>query len=277
MLISLDCREQYLIQECKRFLSGKDELSHIKLEEKSLPIGDIIIYNDKGEEIVIVERKTMKDLASSIRDGRYREQSFRLDACKLANHNIYYLIEGTLTSLGPRFEKKTILSSLTTISYHKGFSLYRTLSIAESAEWLIRMTDKLHRTNKPAYYKHSLDHTNTNTNTNTSDTSEPNNNDDVINYVSVCKRVKKNNITPDNIGAIMLMQIPGVSAESAKTVMSKYKNIKNLIKTLQDDPNALDALSQITKTGKERKLNKTVKSNIYNYLVANNSGVIVLN
>lgn len=271
MLISLDCREQHLIQECRRYLSGKDELSHIKLEEKSLPIGDIIIYNNKGEEIIIVERKTMKDLASSIRDGRYREQSFRLDACKLANHNIYYLIEGSLMSLGPRFEKKTILSSLTTISYHKGFSLYRTLSVSESAEWLVRMADKLHRTNKPAYYTDPSDDIVNSVNSVNSE------NNDVTDYISVCKRVKKNNITFENIGAIMLMQIPGVSSESAKTVMLKHKNIKNLIKTLEEDPNALDNLSQKTKTGKERKINKTVKSNIYNYLVANNSGVIVLN
>jgi len=265
MIISLDCREQQLIQECRRFLVGKNDLSHIKMEEKSLPIGDIIIYNDKAEEIIIVERKTMKDLASSIHDGRYREQSFRLDACKLPNHNIYYLIEGTLLSLGHRFEKKTILSSLTTISYHKGFSLYRAATVSESAEWLVRMADKLHRTDKPAYYSDASINRNNNENNDASD------------YVSVCKRVKKNNITVENIGAIMLMQIPGVSSESAKTVMLKHKNIKNLIKILEEDPNALDALRQKTKTGKERKLNKTVKSNIYNYLVANNSGVIVLN
>ena len=274
MLISLDCREQYLIQECRRFLVGKEGLSHIKLEEKALPIGDIIIYNDNGDELVIIERKTMKDLASSIRDGRYSEQGYRLDACKLPNHNIFYLIEGSLSSVGPRFEKKTILSALTTISYYKGFSLYRTTSVSESAEWLVRMSDKLHRTDKPAYYKEST----VNNNTNDNNTNDNNTNDnDASDYVSVCKRVKKNNITVENIGAIMLMQIPGVSNESAKTVMSKYKNIKNLIKTLEEDPNALEALTQTTKTGKKRKLNKTVKSNIYNYLVANNSGVIVLN
>ena len=175
------------------------------------------------------------------------------------------MIEGTLLSLGHRFEKKTILSSLTTISYHKGFSLYRAATVSESAEWLVRMADKLHRTDKPAYYSDASINRNNNENNDASD------------YVSVCKRVKKNNITVENIGAIMLMQIPGVSSESAKTVMLKHKNIKNLIKILEEDPNALDALRQKTKTGKERKLNKTVKSNIYNYLVANNSGVIVLN
>lgn len=262
MLISLDCREQYLIQECRRYLSVKKELAHIRIEEKSLPIGDVILYNDKGEEIIIVERKTMKDLASSIRDGRYREQSFRLDACELPNHNIFYLIEGTLVSLGPRFEKKTILSSLASIAYHKGFSLYRTYDVAESAEWLIRVADKLHRTDKQAYYDNSKKE----------DVSD--NTKDNLEYAAVCKREKKKNITPDNIGVIMLMQIPGVSVESAKTIMKHFSNMKHLIKCLESNSDALDGITQMTKTGKERKLNKTTKVNIYNYLVANHSGII---
>lgn len=259
MLISLDCREQYLIQECRRYLSGKSELAYIKLEEKSLPIGDIIVYDDNKEEKIIIERKTMRDLASSIRDNRYSEQSFRLDECKLHNHNIYYLIEGTLQSLGPRFDRKTVLSAITSISYHKGFSLYRTFDVVESAEWLIRVADKLHRANKPSYYSNECIETNES---------------ESKSYSAVCKRVKKNNITNENIGEIMLMQIPGVSPQSAITILKHFSTLKNLIKTLEQDPSALNDIKQLTKTGKERNINKTTKTNIYNYLVATQSGVI---
>ena len=63
------------------------------LEEKSLPIGDVIISNDDREEKLIIERKTMRDLASSIRDNRYNEQSYRLDECQIHNHNISPLHE----------------------------------------------------------------------------------------------------------------------------------------------------------------------------------------
>ena len=41
----------------------------------------------------LIERKSLNDLESSIKDGRYNEQSLRLDKYDLANHNIYYLIE----------------------------------------------------------------------------------------------------------------------------------------------------------------------------------------
>tara|TARA_Y100001958_G_C21238817_1_gene565956 strand:- start:1525 stop:2334 length:810 start_codon:yes stop_codon:yes gene_type:complete len=264
MLIILDTREQQLIQECRRYLSGKKELESIKLEIKTLDIGDIIVCDDTSKEVAIIERKTMKDLASSIRDGRYQEQGYRLDNCTMHNHNIYYLIEGTLGSLGPRFERKTVLSSIASISYHKGFSLYRTMSVAESAEWLIRFADKLRRTEKPPYY----------TNQPSVISKQEDNEDNKSEYTSVCKRVKKNNITYENISAIMLMQIPGVSPESAKTIMQSYGTLKQLIDTLTENPKDLDKIKQKTKTGKERNINKTTKANIYNYLVTNKSGDI---
>lgn len=274
MLITIDCREQYLIQEFRRYVSGKKELAEIKLEIKSLPIGDAIISSDDGDEKLIIERKTMNDLASSIRDGRYNEQSFRLDACNLPNHNIIYLIEGTFMSIGPRFEKKTILSAITSLFYHKGFSVYRTHSVAESAEWLIRVADKIRRESKPPYYVNPsavLECSTENTIKSDVTVSTGNTSND---YTSVCKRVKKDNITVDNIGKILLIQIPGVSLQVATVVMDELKTIKNLIETLDKDPTALDNLTTTTKTGKERKIPKPARQNIYNYLVSNNNGMI---
>ena len=140
--ITLDCREKELIRAYSNYLLDKNELSYIETNIKSLPIGDIIIYDGEKNEKVIIERKTMNDLASSINDGRYREQSFRLNNCEVANHNIYYVIEGNLQSLGPRYDRRTILSAISSLSYHKGFSVFRTRDAAETAEWLIRLTDK---------------------------------------------------------------------------------------------------------------------------------------
>ena len=44
------------------------------------------------EEKTIIERKSLADLASSIRDGRYAEQSFRLNGYPIFNHYIYFNI-----------------------------------------------------------------------------------------------------------------------------------------------------------------------------------------
>ena len=87
-------------------------------------------------------------------------------------------------------------------------------------------------------------------------------------YVDVSSRVKKNNITVDNIASIMLSQIPGVSAAVANAVMSKYGTLKNLIDDLTSNPNALEDIMIPTKTNKVRKISKTSTQNIYCYLVA---------
>ena len=70
MNLILDCREKKLC----------DYLSALKINytTESLPLGDIIIKNNDGKTIVLFERKTLNDLLSSISDGRYEEQSFRL-------------------------------------------------------------------------------------------------------------------------------------------------------------------------------------------------------
>jgi len=53
------------------------------------------------------------------------------------------------------------------------------------------------------------------------------------NYTNAIKASKKSNITKDNIGEIMLAQIPGLSMNVAQSLMEKYKTIKNLIKELE--------------------------------------------
>ena len=80
------------------------------------------------------------------------------------------------------------------------------------------------------------------------------------------KRVKKENINPDNIGEIMLSQIPGVSNASAIAIMNKYSTIQNLIQKLATDDKALINISISDKSGKLRKINKTCILNIYKYL-----------
>ena len=95
-------------------------------------------------------------------------------------------------------------------------------------------------------------------------------------YVDVSSRVKKNNITVDNIASIMLSQIPELSAAVANAVMSKYGTLKNLIDDLTSNPNALEDIMIPTKTNKVRKISKTSTQNIYCYLVAGEKQEVIL-
>jgi len=246
MLIKIDSREEAIMIEC---ITRSVKYEEIKIESITLDIGDIIICDNDGNEKAIIERKTLNDLASSIKDGRYGEQSYRLNGCSIPNPHIYYLVEGSLASYNPkksRLERKALISSFTTISYFKGFSLHRTENIGESAEWLLSFTDKLRRMKE------------TSTTTNTAN-----------DYVNVTSRVKKDNITEDNIGAIMLSQIPGVSSAVALAVMDKYSNIYQLINIIEKDQHALSDIYTTTKQGKQRKISKTSQVNIYNFLLPN--------
>jgi len=255
MLIKIDYREKDLFD--KMLLLNKKE--NITLLSENLPLGDIIICDNQGVEKIIIERKTLKDLAASIRDGRYKEQSFRLNECTMPNHNIFYLLEGNLQTYRAfpgSVDKYALLSSMTSISYYKGFSLYKANSLDESAEWILQFAFKLDKEGGNGYYD-------TITNTNTTDTVT----DTEDKYISVLKRTKKNNITPENIGEIMLSQIPNVSTTVACAIMEKYKTLKNLIEALTLERTALNTLTTLNKDNKPRKINKTSIDNIYTYLM----------
>jgi ERCC4-type nuclease len=268
MIIKIDCREKALLEECNKQQLINDSSQFIKIISENIPLGDIIIYDDNNNEKLIIERKTLLDLAASIRDGRYTEQGFRLDQCSMHNHNIIYLIEGDLRYYKPfksTIDKKALLSSMVSINYFKGFSLFRTITLTETAEWLLQMTKKLHKeSSSPSYYKKILVGE---TEPVTEQQSEEIKENTELVYSSAMKRVKKENINPANIGEIMLSQIPGVSNASAIAIMNKYSTIQNLIEKLATDDKALINISISDKSGKLRKINKTCILNIYKYLL----------
>jgi len=248
MLIKIDCREIKLISLLTELLKTEEK---IKMLSENLPLGDIILCDDEGKEKAIIERKSLADLAASIRDGRYKEQSFRLNECALHNHQIYYLIEGDLRYYRPFKglpDKKALLSAMTSISYFKGFSLSRTLNLEETAEWVLHFAHKLEKEAQALPFYASVE-----TNTTYAE---------VIN-----KRVKKDNITPENIGEIMLAQIPHVSSASAAAIMKKFGTFSALITALQTDPNSLMDITSTNKNGQLKKLTKPCINAIYEFLV----------
>ena len=281
MIIKIDCREKGLLEECK-----KHDLSFITITSENIPLGDIIIYDDAGNEKIIIERKTLADLAASIRDGRYKEQGFRLQECSLHNHNIIYVIEGDLRYYQPfkgSIDKKALISSMVSINYFKGFSLFRTFNLAETAEWLIQLAKKLHKEgSSPPFYASATGASaaagaaGATAASATADTATASaiatdasvaEDTGADNYPSAMKRVKKENINIGNIGVIMLSQIPGVSNAAAVAVMEKYSTIQHLIQVLMQDEHALKNIAITDKSGNLRKINKTCILNIYKFLL----------
>jgi ERCC4-type nuclease len=275
MIIKVDTREAALLQQINNQVAIIPVFKSIKIQSETLPIGDIII-NDDTEDKIIIERKSVNDLLSSIKDGRYEEQSYRLNGLNHHNHNIVYLIEGDVNKVN-RFkpdnqvEKLTLYSAMFSLNYYKGFSVFRSFSLDETANIICNMAYKMGKdlSKKPYFQNKSQVIENESGETaivTTSDDSEEVQATDK-DYVGVVKKIKKDNITPDNIGEIMLCQIPGISSVTALAVMEKYKTIPNLIKELEINNDSMKDLSYTNTKGQVRKINKTCIANIVKFLL----------
>lgn len=276
MIVKIDTRERDLIKKCQDLLVAVPAFKDLKIEVCTLPLGDIIINNGQIDNI-IVERKSLSDLAASIKDGRYDEQSYRLNGLPHHNHNIVYLIEGDLAkfnSFKERIDKQTIYSAMFSINYYKGFSLMRSTSMDETAFIVCNMAYKIGKDiNKAPYFSDISKTLSINTITVNPDLESGPLEQETLqqqsqskDYCSVIKKVKKDNITEENIGEIMLCQIPGISSVTALTIMEKYKYLPNLVKCIQDDPECLNGISTTDSNGKSRKISKTTIATIVKYL-----------
>lgn len=271
-MIQVDVREHQLIN----LLQNIDNAETKHITTLALEIGDIIICNK-----LIIERKSVADLYSSILDGRYEEQSYRLsNVCEHHNHNVVYLIEGDISR---HKHKGMLMSALFSINYYKGFSVMRTYNIQETADYVWNTFKKMTKENKPGYYDLSIIRespsaiVNEETSSSTLSTTLEESNTTTLHtasnptekdYVSVVKKCKKDNITENNIDEIMLCQIPGISTQSAISIVRHLGSIRDLVKRYEEEGDAIFSDIRVTSTtGKETKLNKTIVQNIKRFLI----------
>ena len=263
MLLKIDCRENKLITALKLLLkvyNDNNPNATIILDTGNLHIGDAMIIDDteceNHKNIMIFERKTIADLAGSISDGRYTEQSFRLDKAPIHNHNIIYLVEGDIRQYkgGGRINKNALYASMISLNTYKGFSLIRSFDVDETANIILQTISKIIKNKAKIgfFYKNEDDVRSAQEKANE--------------YIDVIKMAKKTNINKDNINEIMLSQIPSVSVNVSKIIMQKYKTIKNLICELDANPQSLNDMKMIDSNGKERKINKSSIENIKIFL-----------
>lgn len=206
----------HTITKTKKSLAAVATNHEIKSER--LPLGDIILHDPTqgqglGRDIVIFERKTLTDLAASIRDGRYKEQSFRLIETAAATgfhtHNIVYIIEGDLAHYNEKHSqitKTALQSAMVSLLYYKGFSVIRTMNVGETADFILHFADKVAKEGALPI---------------AADNMECGSGAAAYSEVAT-KKEKRDYITRENIGEIMLAQVPGVSAKMAAAILAKY-------------------------------------------------------
>ena len=303
MKLVIDYREKKLIQLVESIKIMHAKYKPIEVIVENLPLSDIIIKDKNDRELILIERKSINDLASSIQDGRYNEQSYRLDNTEIHNHNIIYLIEGNLSMWNNRYSRitqDTIYSAMVSLMYYKGFSVFRTYTLVETAEFALNMALKINKSSKLSppkrpYFQNINFRDQIKSNTSSDSEDQPNTisssaatsnakiniklNPDVVEstkyetvetnaslkYSKYVKREKKSNITPENIDVIMLSQIPHVSVDTAMQILKHHGTIYRLINTLKETPDALKTFMVKTKSGTRKLSSKTV-SNIKTFL-----------
>ena len=304
MKIIIDERETVLYDRMGEFMN-KNPQSSITIVKKVIPLGDVVLEHDDGTVITILERKTFQDLLSSIRDGRYEEQSHRLiHSSGIHLHNIQYIIEGMFSQMTNLANRSTIFSAMTSLNHFKGFSVFRTASVQETAEYVyytaIKMQREFEKHRVPWYVNvnlkrsdSSLEHHNATISEKgnyTSDTSfcatsasytihhtdlpaisVPS--ETIPAYCTVVKKVKKDNVTPENIGEIVLCQIPSISSVSAMAIMKKFGTLARLIDEVSKNPACMDDI-QTTSSAGTRKISRAVLQNIRKYLIDHPSNTI---
>tara|TARA_E500000178_G_scaffold263235_1_gene260307 strand:- start:1330 stop:2085 length:756 start_codon:yes stop_codon:yes gene_type:complete len=222
---------------------------------ENLDIGDIVIkYN--GVVKYIFERKTLRDLAESIKDNRYHEQKQRMKFSSSSDVKISYIFEYFINydSLEPdvqisNLRADVLLSAILNTTLRDNYGIFLT---KDTKETIYVLENIIYRMLKdPTKYFNKTDK---------------------IDNTYLLKRRKKDNITRENIFLLYLSQIPGVSKSIGTQLSKMYKTMSEFILYLNTFENYDDKINYVAninvdiKNDKKRKIGKKTATKIIELL-----------
>uniref|UniRef100_A0A8C6RIL3 Crossover junction endonuclease MUS81 n=1 Tax=Nannospalax galili TaxID=1026970 RepID=A0A8C6RIL3_NANGA len=218
-----------LLQELQRL--------HVPHTVRKLHVGDFVWVAQEtrprdparpGELVLdhIVERKRLDDLCSSIIDGRFREQKFRLKRCGLG-HRVYLVEEhGSVQNLS--LPESTLLQAVTNTQVIDGFFVKRTMGIKDSAGYLALLTRGLER----LYQGHTLRSRPWETPGDPESGARPSPNPlcSLLTFSDFNAGAMKNKAqSVREVFARQLMQVRGLSGEKAAALVNRYSTPASLL------------------------------------------------
>ena len=221
----VDIREHNLIKQLKE--------RNVIFETSRLDIGDIILnrkvekehyvvqsIDDKEIETesesefriekLVIERKTIEDLAASIKDGRYREQKERM---KYSGNEIMYIFEGHIKERVNGIPRNTLMKAILNCIYRDKFYTLRTENLTETADALIMLESIFAQ--------------------NASNSKCANQN----NRYTPIHIEKKKNMTNEMVYLLQLSCIPGISIEIAKKISTIWPDMSTLYESHKNEEN----------------------------------------
>lgn len=233
--ISIDDREKGIISELQN--KCYDSLStFIKIER--LDLGDIIIkYNDIN--YIIIERKTLHDLSSSIKDGRYKEQKNRLLNYKSHNNKckIIYLLEEFISFDFDRYRDSSFkfngifISSLKSAFINSVFrddcQVIQSNNIQDSCCFLLALVDNLKK-DPSKYFGDKVQ----------------------LNDFNECS-MKKKKITNENILLHQIACIPGIGIKQANLILETFPHVDKMSMFINEVRSNKELLLSVKGIGKK--------------------------
>lgn len=155
MEIIVDDREKQVIPVLKALRD---------IQVKRITVGDYV-FTHGGKIICIVERKTLADLSSSIKDGRMNNHNKLLNAQKICGCTILYIIEGpAYPSLNRNFARmnfKCLQGKLDSIMFRNDIKIIWTRDIIHTAERLVGLCHTFYRLIDQGAFAHLFELKNT--------------------------------------------------------------------------------------------------------------------
>jgi ERCC4-type nuclease len=206
-----------------------------QVKTKQLEVGDIWI-GLSGEQLaaggLCIERKEVKDLEGSLKDGRYREQRTRLlYHCQQTKARPLYIIEGSLDA-GWTTSKKVFQKVLARLSLRYGIPFLQTKDVQDTAALIQALQEQLME--DPSVFQ--IPETN-------------------IPYTELVGNSKKANRNA-NTASAMLQQVTGISDTAATALLTAFGSFSKLYEATEKQ------LAE-TKVSEKRKLGPAVAKRLW--------------
>lgn len=262
MELRIDIREKQIIQ----FFKENQQLSEVKFPR--LDIGDIhCVLHD--EIVLIIERKTLSDLAASIKDGRYREQKMRLST---SGYPFIYLIEGTVPQrFGAKVNRlpaKTISGCLLNMSIRDRIPIIFSQSCFQTCQILEHIYEKLMK--NPKLFKRSDPQHASNKEKHRKEDEGTVSLDEAVRCM--IKPSKKANMTPTLCSIAQLAQIPSISRIVAKGIVDVFGSFYGLCivmaskSTEEEKKNLLTNKTFKSKNGELKTFGPHISKQVYSFV-----------
>lgn len=261
MHLLIDYREKNAVQPII------DQLPSSAYTLTNLHLGDFQFVIGSGNEqrpLMIIERKTINDLAASVKDGRYMEQKMRLLSKREGEQDpsvkIAYILEGNY-SFSPKFtcanmNNKSLSGVIINSILRDNVIVWSTKSMLETNDLLINLHGRLTKDPRK-YFEEKIpcreeeeregeeEKKNKNKNKNSHDL-----------YTSTVIAGKLHGVKKDNLDVKMCMEvqlscIPGLSSKKAHTIVETLG-----LKSLYDLGSRLKEEKEFNESGKKEKREK---------------------